>query len=76
MLKEAEAGGSPVQGQPGLESAFQDSQGYTEKLSKNKTKQKTNKQKTKTNHTNNKKNQPTKQTNKKNPFPLFLKREL
>jgi hypothetical protein len=31
--QEAEAGGSlPVRGQPGLQSEFQDSQGYTEKL--------------------------------------------
>jgi hypothetical protein len=52
---EAEAGGFLVRGQPGLQSVFQDSQGYTEKpcLEKqNKTKQKTpnkqNPQKTKT----------------------------
>jgi hypothetical protein len=40
-----------VQGQPDLQSEFQDSQGYTEKLCLKKTKQ-------------NKKNQPTNQTEK------------
>jgi hypothetical protein len=34
-----------VQGQPGLQSEFQDSQGYTEKNLSQKTKNKTNKQK-------------------------------
>jgi hypothetical protein len=45
LLKEAEAGGSRVQGHPGLQSEFRDSQGYTEKPCLEK--QKTKKQKTK-----------------------------
>jgi hypothetical protein len=36
---EAEAGGSPSLDQPGLQSEFQDSQGYTEKPCLGKTKQ-------------------------------------
>jgi hypothetical protein len=42
---EAEAGDFWVQGQPGLQSEFQDSQGYTEKPCLEKQKQKTNKPK-------------------------------
>jgi hypothetical protein len=53
---EADAGGFWVQGQPGLQSEFQDSQGYTEKpclkTKQNKTKQnKTKQNKTKQNKT-------------------------
>jgi hypothetical protein len=45
--QEAEAGGFLVRGQPGLQSEFQDSQGYTEKPCLEKKKTKTKNKKTK-----------------------------
>ena len=56
-----------VQGQPGLQSEFQDSQGYTEKSCLK------NQNQTKPNQTKPNQTKPTNQTNKQTKNPKFLK---